>query len=163
MSEVPKQQRDFLSKLQKIIIIYSYLHHTLCFSRHFQTDKNMSPCFGDNIQMNCAAQQHFLFKKNVTSQYVLLGERSKYFIVSRLEGAVKVLHCLDFWLAIKFGYNQVCFWPKGSRVKISISKRLSVMGLGEGCREQSQFLSREHRNLRLDESRGERRGHMSGL
>jgi len=37
------------------------------------------------------------------------------------------------------------------------------MGLGEGCREQNQFLSGEHRNFRIDESREERRGHMSGL
>lgn len=118
-------------------MIYSYLYHTLCFSRYFQTDKNMSPCFGNNIQVNCAAQQYFLFLKNVTSQYVLLEKKSKYFIVSRIEGAVKVLHCLDCWLAIKFGYNQVYFWPKGSRVKMNISKRSWGLERGAGSRINS--------------------------
>lgn len=39
-----------------------YLHHTVCFSRYFQTDKNVGLCLGDNIQVNCATQLYFSFK-----------------------------------------------------------------------------------------------------
>ena len=64
----------------------------------------MNPCLGDNIQVNCAAQQYFLFFKNVASQYVLLEKKVKVFhSVKDRRGSKgpplsRLLTCYKIWL-----------------------------------------------------------------
>ena len=67
---------------------------------------------------NSISHLRWIFK--FASQYVLLEEKSNYFIVLRLEGPIKVTYCLDCWLAIKFDYitNKHIFNQKDQKSRI---------------------------------------------
>lgn len=89
----------------------------------------------------------------LATQYVLLEQKSNYFIVSRLEGPTKVTYCLDCWLAIKFDYitNKWIFNQKDQKSRVRES-----LNIGEECREQKQLTSREHRKPQVYKYKEER-------